>query len=321
MSAQAFNVGASDTSDAVLVETATPGQPPRRVRRWPSPGAIFGMLYLGTLAFLAVFADQLPFIRGYEQRVQINGETANRYALGPGWDAWFGTDGSGFDVFSKCIYGARTTLIVGFVATIIGLGIGGALGLIAGFRRGATDRVVGIVTDSLLALPAIVLAIIMVYKLDVLREDQRWLDWLDRRWQITLTLGFIAIAPLARIVRAQTLSLRERDFVLASRSLGARTGRILGREILPNLIPAMLTVAATGLALLIAAEGGLAFVGLSVEIPTPTWGKLIEANRDDLDRGWWATVFPCLMLFFTVLSFNLIGDWFARRFDIREATV
>ena len=122
-------------------------------------------------------------------------------------------------------------------------------------------------------------------------------------------------------MRAQTLSLREREFVLAARSIGARTGRVLGREILPNLIPAMLTVAFTGLALLIAAEGGLAFLGLSVENPTPTWGRLINANYDAMDRGWWATVFPCLMLLMTVLSFNMIGDWLARRFDIREATV
>ena len=121
----------------------------------------------------------------------------------------------------------------------------------------------------------------MITKLNVFKEDQRWLDWLDRRWQITLTLGILAIAPLARIVRAQTLSLREREFVLAARSLGARTGRILWREILPNLVPTMLTVAFTGLGILIAAEGGLAFLGLSVETPTPTWGKLIDLNRDD----------------------------------------
>ena len=279
------------------------------------------MIWLGLLTFCSVFADQLPFIRHYSQEVIVNGEVANRYALGPGWDAWFGTDSLGRDVFAKCIYGARTTLFIGVTATFIGLLFGGLTGIIAGYRRGKTDRVFGIFTDSLLAMPAIVLAVVMIYKLDTIKEDQAWLDWLDRRWQITITLGLIAIAPLSRIVRAQTLSLREREFVLAARSLGARTGRVLGREILPNLIPAMLTVAFTGLALLIAAEGGLAFLGLSVENPTPTWGRLINANYDALDRGWWATVFPCLMLLMTVLSFNLIGDWLARRFDIREATV
>ncbi len=268
-----------------------------------------------------MFADQLPFIYGYEQTVQVNGEPASRYALGPGWTAWFGTDGLGKDVFAKCIYGARTSLFVGVIATLIGLVFGGLIGIVAGYRRGATDRIAGIVTDSLLSIPAIVLAIVMITKLNVFKENQRWLDWLDRRWQITLTLGIVAIAPLARIVRAQTLSLREREFVLSARSIGARTGRIIGREILPNLVPTMLTVALTGLGILIAAEGGLAFLGLSVETPTPTWGKLIDLNRDRIDEGWWATVFPCLMLTMTVISFNLIGDWFARRFDIREATI
>jgi peptide/nickel transport system permease protein len=147
------------------------------------------------------------------------------------------------------------------------------------------------------------------------------LAWLTRRWQITLTLGILAIAPLARIVRAQTLSLREREFVLAARSIGASTPRVIGREILPNLIPTMLTVSFTGLGILVAAEGALAFLGLSVETPTPTWGKLIDQNRNDMDIGWWATVFPCLMLFLTVLSINVVGEWLSKRFDIRKGVV
>jgi peptide/nickel transport system permease protein len=316
MSTETFTVAPTQlATEAAIAGAASPR------RHWPSVGAMIGMAWLLVLLFLAVFADQLPFIYGYEQTVNVNGEPANRYALGPGWTAWFGTDGLGKDVFAKVIYGARTSLFVGVVATLIGLVVGGFIGILAGYRRGATDRVAGIVTDALLSIPAIVLAIVMVTKLSTLTEDQRWLDWLDRRWQITLTLGIVAIAPLARIVRAQTLSLREREFVLAARSIGARTGRILWREILPNLVPTMLTVAFTGLGILIAAEGGLAFLGLSVETPTPTWGKLIDLNRDRIQEGWWATVFPCLMLFLTVLSFNLIGDWFARRFDIREATI
>ena len=145
----------------------------------------------------------------------------------------------------------------------------------------------------------------MITKLDVIiadlgeNHDINWFDWVDRRWQITLTLGLLAIAPLARIVRAQTLTLREREYVLAARSIGATTTRVLLREILPNLIPTMLTVAFTGLGILIAAEGALAFLGLSVEAPTPTWGKLIDQNRTAMNVGWWATVFPCLMLFLT----------------------
>ena len=235
--------------------------------------------------------------------------------------AWFGTDALGSDIFAKCLYGARTTLVVGLVATLVGLGLGCLLGIVAGYRRGATDRFAGVVTDALLSTPAIVLAIVMIVKLDTVKETQTWLGWFDRRWQLTFTLGILTIAPISRIVRARTLALREADYVLAARSLGATTSRILGREVLPNLVPTMLTVAVTGLGLLVAAEAALAFLGLSVEAPTPTWGKLIDDNRNAMSRAWWATFFPCLMLFLTVLSFNLIGDWLARRFDIRRAAI
>ena len=116
------------------------------------------------------------------------------------------------------------------------------------------------------------------------------------------------------------MALREREFVTAARSLGASRSRIMVRELLPNLVPAMVTVAFTGLGLLIAAEAGLAFLGLGIEKPY-TWGKMIDIARDDIEKHYWATVFPCIMLFITVLSFNLLGDELARRFDIREAAV
>jgi peptide/nickel transport system permease protein len=116
------------------------------------------------------------------------------------------------------------------------------------------------------------------------------------------------------------MTLREREFVLAARSLGAGKSRIILREILPNLVPAMVTLAVTGLGLLMLVEGALAFFGLSVERPE-TWGKMIAGAQTDLNRAWWATIFPSLMLFMTVLSFNLLGDELARRFDIREAAV
>lgn len=311
-------VAVDRTIDAVApVESAATS----RRRRLPPFGALFGMTFLALLAVMAVLGDRLWFVRPPSEKVSLGDGIANRYGLGPSWRAFFGTDALGTDVFSKCIYGARLTLVVGVIATAIGLLLGGLIGIVAGYRRGLTDRIVGIGTDSLLSMPAIVLAIVMITKLDVIKQDQQWLDWLDRRWQITFTLGLLAIAPLARIVRAQTLTLREREYVLAARSIGASTPRVLAREILPNLIPTMLTVAFTGLGILIAAEGALAFLGLSVEVPTPTWGKLIDQNRGAMNQGWWATLFPCLMLFSTVLSFNLIGDWLSRQFDIRKASI
>ena len=293
----------------------------RGIRR-PTIGTVFGTVWLGALTFLAVFADKLSFIRHYTQKVRVNGQIANgNKAIGPGAIAWFGTDSSGFDVFSKCIYGARVTLFVGVVATVVGLLVGGVIGIVSGYSRGWADRLFSTGTDALLALPPLVLASVLVYRFDDLKNSYSWLGWVSRKWQITAVLGILAIAPLARIVRAQTMSIAEREYVLAARSIGARNRRILVREILPNLVPTMVTVAFTGLAVLIAAEGGLAFLGFSVETPTPTWGKLIQLNFKRIDKQWWPAVFPCLMLFFAVLAFNLLGDRLARRFDIREATL
>jgi peptide/nickel transport system permease protein len=294
---------------------------PKRKRKRPSFGMIFACGFLGSLIFLAIFADYLPFIRLPDTKVKGPDGRPGRYEWGPGWEAWFGTDGISNDVFAKCIYGARTTLQVGVFSTIFGIVVGGFLGVLAGYFRGWVDRVVSIIIDCLLALPALLLAIILVNRLDDYATDAAWLGWLSRKWQIVITLGILAVAPLARIVRAQTLSLREREFVLAARSLGAKSGRVMFREILPNLIPAILTVAFTGLSILIAAEGALAFLGLGVEVGTPTWGKLIDENRNKINVAWWATIFPCLMLFLTVFSFNIIGDRLSRRFDIRQAGV
>jgi peptide/nickel transport system permease protein len=288
-------------------------------RKSPRVGWVFGAVWLVALSVCALFANQLPFIRTYDTKVKVLGK-AKQYGYGPGWTAWLGTDQSSHDVFARCIYGARQTLIIGVGATLIGLTIGGLLGVLGGYFRGWVDRVVSIVVDCLLAMPALLLALLLIQRADQIKETITALGFLTRTEEITITLGILAIAPFARIVRAQTLALRERDFVLAARSLGAKSRRVIWREIMPNLVPAMVTVAVTGLGILIAAEGTLAFLGLGVPRPQ-TWGTMIDAARDDLAKAWWATIFPCLFLFLTVLSFNLIGDRLARKFDIREAAV
>ena len=133
-----------------------------------------------------------------------------------------------------------------------------------------------------------------------------------------LALSILSIPPLTRIVRANTLVYAQREFVLAARSLGAKNRRILVREILPNIMPAMLSFALTGLAVLIIAEGALAFLGQSVPPPVPTWGKLIEDGQQDLANAWWISLLPAAMMFVTILSFNILGDVAAKRFDVRE---
>ena len=290
-------------------------QPIARKRRI---GWMLGTAWISVLSFCALFAYQLPFITEYDEKIKI-ADRARAYGLGPGARAWLGTDKSSFDVFSRCVYGARLTLLIGLGATIIGLFVGGAIGILGGYFRGRIDRAMSIIVDSLLALPPLLLALLIVYRLDDLKLTI-WFWRITRPWEIMVTLGVLSIAPLARITRAQTIALREREFVLSARSLGAKNSRIILRELLPNLMPTMLTVAFTGLGILIAAEGALAFLGLGVERPQ-TWGKLINIARDDLDSKPWATLVPCLFLLLTVISFNIIGDRIARRFDIREATL
>ena len=294
---------------------------PTKRRRIPL-GLAFGVIWLGTLLFLAIFADYLPFIRLPDRGI----DGAGNYAYGPGADFWFGSDRNGRDVFARCVYGARITLLISVSSIVIGLVWGTAVGMLSGYRRGWTDRVLSVFVDALLAIPAIIFAAMIVGRAKALRESEIEIlgisfGWLNNTWAIMFVFAVLTIAPVSRIVRAQTLSLSQREYVLAARSLGAKTPRILFREILPNIVPALVSVLFTGVALVLAAEAGLAFLGYSVEPPQASWGLMVSENREFIDQAWWATLFPCLMLFLTVLAFNLIGDRVARRFDIREAVI
>jgi len=295
--------------------------PPIRKWKW---GFVASVVYLVVLTFLAVFANVLPFVRKYSDLPK--GAKARKlvaYRGKPGGDYWFGTDKLGRDIFARCVYAAQKTLLIGLSSIVAALVIGGILGMLAGYYRGWYDRVLSVIFDVLLAFPAIVLALIIVGRFFQGGKLNLGLFHMDKRFfGVIVVLTMLSVAPLARIVRAQTLSLSQREYVLAARGLGASSWRILIREILPNLLPAMFSVAFTGLAVLLVAEGGLAFLGFSVQLPFPTWGFMINESRQDLTKGGgWAVFFPCILLFLTVLAFNVIGDRVARRFDIREATL
>jgi len=221
---------------------------------------------------------------------------------------WLGTDSLGRDIASLLIVGARNSIAVGVIAVGIGIAFGVALGLLAAARRGWVEELVMRFSDFAFAFPALLSAIMLtaLYGPGLVTS--------------IVAIGIFNVPVFARITRAAANGVWSREFVLAARSLGAKSGRVIAKEILPNLVPAMLTVAVTGLGILVAAEGALAFLGLGVERPL-TWGKMISDGSRDLSRAWWATVFPCVFLFLTVISFNLIGDRLARRFDIREAAI
>ncbi|MFM8382605.1 MAG: ABC transporter permease [Actinomycetota bacterium] len=238
----------------------------------------------------------------------VVGEAPERYGL-------LGTDTNGYDLFSRTMFGARNSLLIGSMSIIFGILIGGALGLIAGYLGKRVDKVIDTVMNIFLAFPALLLAIFIVGFFDsstTTEAESRSIV------PIVIALVILSIPPIARLVRANTIVYAQREFVLAARSLGAKNGRIIVREILPNVMPAMVTFAITGMAVLIVAEGALAYLGLSVTAPTPTWGAMIFGGQTKLESAWWIAIMPSIVLFLTVLAINLLGDALNEKFRIRE---
>jgi len=220
---------------------------------------------------------------------------------GPSSAHWLGTDGFGRDIFSRLAHGARISLFVGLAAPALGLVLGGGLGLLAGYRRGWVEAIVLLLIDTLLAFPGLVLALaIMAYLGQTLGN-------------VTLALGILTLPAFARVARANTLSIAQRDFVLAARTLGAGPGRILWRHVLPNVIPPLSAYALLMVALLIAAEGTLSFLGLGVPQPTPSWGNMIADGRDYLLNKPHICLIPAAAIFLTVLSCNVLSEALRQR--------
>ncbi|MDJ0767305.1 MAG: ABC transporter permease [Ilumatobacter sp.] len=263
--------------------------------------------WLVTIVLAALLAPWLPL---KDPDANLVNPDFGRPPYSPSTTHWFGTDQDARDVFSRTIFGARVSLVVGFVAIAFGMVIGGTLGTLAGYFRGWWDRVVSFVFVVLLSFPALVLAILITSLLD------RGLV------TISLTLGFLAIAPVGRLARATTIQYAEREFVIASRTLGASHSRIIVRELLPNVVIPMGALALLGMAVAIVAEGGLAFLGLSVE-KEETWGNLIllGSGSRDLENAPWISLSPIFILFLTVLALNYAGDKLRAYFDVREISL
>ena len=209
---------------------------------------------------------------------------------------WLGTDGFGRDILTRVIWGARVSLEIGFLATGLAIVVGTTVGGAAGYFGGAVDTGIMRVADVFMSVPALflILVVVALFGASLLNT--------------ALVVGLVTWAPVARIVRGECLTLRARDFVEAARALGASHGRILGRHVLVNAVPAIIVQGTLLLGQTILIESGLSYLGLGVQPPTPSWGNMVVEGRQFLGSAWWVSTFPGMAIFATVLGFNLFGD-------------
>jgi len=272
-----------------------------------------GLMFWVSVAFLvlltlgAVLAEVLPFLSEPDQRYpELRTE-------GPQWAHPLGLDKSGRDIFTRVIYGAQVSLIIATVGTILAFLFGGLVGLTAGYYRGRVDSIITMVTDATLVIPGLILALSLILFLD--NEAERRVPIL------ILVFVLLSVAPIGRVVRAATLVWSEREFVLAAKTMGARNGRIMFRDILPNVAPALISYSLIIMANLIVIEGAVSFIGLSVPPPTPTWGDMINKGRADLADHPHITLMPAMAMFATVLALNFVGDKLQERYEPRESVL
>ena len=270
-------------------------------------GAWLAITWLGGWVLLAILAPVLPIPDPTETFPEIARQ-------GPTDGHPLGGDALGRDLLSRIIWGGRASFAVGFGAVAVGLAIGGLLGLVTGFFRGKTDAIITPLMSLLLAIPQFVLALSLV---TVLASSDD-VSSVRRIGVVIIGLGVVSIPILGRITRANTLSWSEREFVTAARAMGARSWRIMFRDVLPNVVPAMLSIALLGVGVAIIAEGGLSVFGVGVQLPTPSWGNIIAEARGQLRTAPHIVMFTSIVLFLTVLALNYLGDVISQRFEVRE---
>jgi peptide/nickel transport system permease protein len=271
----------------------------QRLRR--NRGAILGFVLVGTFVLVAVFA---PWLAPYGPREQNLALVREGCCPGPSTDYWFGVDALGRDEFSRILYGARYSLLIGVVSVAVGLTFGLILGAIAGFFGGIVDGVIMRLMDIMLAIPGFLLAIGIVAMLG------------PGIWQIMIAVGVVNIPVFARLLRGAVLAQRENDFVLAARAVGVPRRTILGSHILPNSISPLIVQGTLALATAIIDVAGLGYLGLGPQDPaTPEWGTMLTGTIRYLQTAPHLAIIPGIAIVLAVLGFNLIGDGLREALD------
>ncbi len=260
--------------------------------------SVIGMVAILLLITTAIFA---PFIAPYNPTAI----DVHNVLSPPSKQHLLGTDELGRDLLSRIIWGSRVSLKVGFVAVGIAIMIGIIIGALSGFYGGWIDAVLMRFVDIMLAFPTffLILAIISILEQNILT--------------IMVVIGLTSWMDVARLVRAEFLSLKEKDFVSAARALGASDKRLIFRHILPNALSPVFVAATFGVAGAILIESGLSFLGLGVQPPEPSWGNILTAGKDNIEVAWWLSLYPGLAILITVLSYNLVGEGLRDALDPR----
>jgi peptide/nickel transport system permease protein len=265
-----------------------------------NPLALAGFVIIATILLLALFA---PFIAPFDP----DAIDVKAILLSPSSQHLMGTDGLGRDVFSRMLFGARISLLVGIVAVGIATAIGVMLGAISGYYRGWVDIVIMRLVDVMLSIPTffLILAVIAFLTPSI--------------WNIMIVIGLTSWMGVTRLVRAEFLSLRGREFVIASQTLGAKDGRLIFKHLLPNSLTPIIVSSVLGVASAVLIESGLSFLGLGVQAPQASWGNILTDGKEYIQFAWWLSLFPGLAILITVLGYNLLGEGLRDALDPRSS--